>query len=90
MTANQKRVRQARCALKAYGHNRHPVRTDFYETEEAITDLIADLYHLAQSENIDVEAVARQALEHFKAELIADTNPDSLKRTPNRITSWQI
>jgi hypothetical protein len=57
MTANQKRVRQARCALKAYGHNRHLVRTDFYETEEAITDLIADLYQLAQSENIDVEAM---------------------------------
>jgi hypothetical protein len=41
-------------------------------TEETITDLIADLYHYAQSENVDVEAVARQAMAHFKAELVAD------------------
>jgi len=77
MNANQKRARQARCALKAYGRNRQVtrVRTEssfLAYTEEAITDLVADLYHLAQSENVDVEVIARQAMAHFKAELIAD------------------
>jgi len=76
MTANEKRARQARCALKAYGRNRQVTRKDCVEpaayTEEAITDLITDLYHLAQSEDIDVEVIARQALANFKAELVAD------------------
>jgi hypothetical protein len=61
--------------LKAYGRNRQVtrVRTEsFAYTEETITDLVADLYHLAQAENVDVEVIARQALAHFKAELIAD------------------
>jgi hypothetical protein len=76
MTPNQKRARQARCALRAYGRNRQVTRKDSVEpaayTEETITDLIADLYHYAQSENVDVEAVARQAMAHFKAEQVAD------------------
>jgi hypothetical protein len=75
MTANQKRARQARCALKAYGRNRQVTRKDCEPAayiEEAITDLIADLYHLAQSEDVDVEVIARQALARFKAELVAD------------------
>jgi hypothetical protein len=81
--ANQKRARQARCALKAYGRNRQELRRELSPdkeawTEEAITDLVADLYHLAQAENIEVEVIARQAMAHFKAELIADTSADDL------------
>ena len=77
MTPNQKRVRQARCALKAYGRNRQVTRSDPpIGTEETITDLVADLYHLAQSEDVDVEVVASQALAHFTAELIADAIPN--------------
>ena len=40
--------------------------------------MVADLYHLAQSEDVDVEVIARQALANFKAELIADTSADDL------------
>jgi len=68
MTANQKRIRNARAALRAYIGFR--CYSDLDETD--LTDLVTDLYHLAQAENVDVEFVARNALEHFKAELIAD------------------
>jgi hypothetical protein len=71
-TANQKRIRNAKAALRAYGGLRR--YSDIAETD--ITDLVTDLYHLAQSENVDVEVIARQALTHFKAELVADTEQE--------------
>jgi hypothetical protein len=68
MTASQKRIRNAKAALRSYvGFRRY---SDADETD--LTDLVTDLYHLAQAENVDVEFVARQAMAHFKAELVAD------------------
>jgi hypothetical protein len=70
--ANQKRIRQGAAGLRAYRRNRKETRSQTYHTETDIIDMVADLYHYAQSENVDVEAVARQAMAHFKAEQVAD------------------
>ena len=66
--ANRKRIRNAKAALRAYIRARD--YSDINETD--LQDLITDLYHLAQSEDVDVEVIARQALANFKAELVAD------------------
>jgi DNA-binding ferritin-like protein (Dps family) len=91
--ANQKRIRQGAAGLRAWEHirarhpsyrrNRKETRSQTYHTETDIIDMVADLYHYAQSENVDVEAVARQAMAHFKAELIADTS-DEVKSLSDR------
>jgi hypothetical protein len=77
--ANRKRIRNAKAARRAYIRARD--YSDINETD--LQDLITDLYHLAQSEEIDVEIIARQALAHFKAELIADTS-DEVKSLSDR------
>jgi hypothetical protein len=65
---NRKRIRNAKAARRAYIRAR-----DYSDTNETdLQDLITDLYHLAQSEDVDVEVIARQALANFKAEMVTD------------------
>ena len=66
--ANRKRIRNAKAAQRAYIRARD--YSDINETD--LQDLITDLYHLAQSEDVDVEVIARQALANFKAEMVTD------------------
>jgi DNA-binding ferritin-like protein (Dps family) len=70
---NRKRIRNAKAALRSYIRARR--YSDIAETD--LTDLITDLYHLAQSEDVDVEVIASEALAHFKAELISDTSDEA-------------
>ena len=65
---NRKRIRNAKAALRSY------IRARRYSdvAESDLTDLITDVYHLAQSEDVDVEVIARQALAHFQGGAVAD------------------
>jgi hypothetical protein len=85
---NRKRVRNAKAVLRAYIRARD--YSDINETD--LQDLITDLYHLAQSEDVDVEVIARQALANFKAELIADTSADDLsdRTIPNAFRRHEL
>src|SRR6267142_4038073 len=69
MTPNEKRINQASFILAEYVATRPTIAGLGTNPEEDITDLIADLYHLAQAENIDAERVAQLAMIHFKGEL---------------------
>ena len=86
--ANRKRIRNAKAARRAYIRARD--YSDINETD--LQDLITDLYHLAQSEDVDVEVIARQALANFKAELIADTSADDLsdRTIPNAFRRHEL
>ena len=61
---NTERADAALIALDRYdGGGRHPVEKE--EIGEAMTDLIADLKHLAHREGIDFNAVLRMAGQHY-------------------------
>ena len=65
---NEDRIRDAALALHTYkdalGHE-----YDDEETEESsITDLMADLLHLADAEGLDHESIHRMSELHFRAE----------------------
>jgi hypothetical protein len=60
-TTEQNRA-AARAALAAYPY---ASRADI---EASITDLIADLLHLAEAENLDAEVILDRAYGHFKCE----------------------
>ena len=42
------------------------------DLECAVCDLIADLMHFARRQGLDVEAVTRNAQEHFECEVLED------------------
>ena len=63
------RIESAREALLNFGE-RDGDLLDCYEAD--ITDLIADLLHLAEAEGVDPESVLRMAKMHWEAERVAE------------------
>ena len=62
---NAERAKRAATTLDAY---KRAYAARDYDTQEAITDLIADLLHLARSKNIEPERVLAMAQYHFETE----------------------
>ena len=66
MTSNEERAQVAQAALEARGLPGGEYGPD--EITEAVTDLIADLLHLADTSGADARRVFLRAWEHFTAE----------------------
>ncbi len=61
---NADRAEHAECALEAF----NSARDDSDDYEADITDLIADLGHLCDKQDVDFESVLRMAKENWEAE----------------------
>lgn len=70
------RIESAREALLNFGE-RDGDLLDCYEAD--ITDLIADLLHLAEAEGVDPESVLRMAKMHWEGERVDDYQKACLK-----------
>lgn len=71
MSSMQKRLNRARCARMGYrqanGHHGPPSRHRD-DLQDELTDLVADVLHLAHHEGFDTARLLRCAEDHFSAE----------------------
>ena len=62
---NRERAKRAAQTLETY---KRVYAAPGYDTQEALTDLIADLLHLARAKKLDPEKVLAMAQYHFESE----------------------
>lgn len=67
METTDKRLYHARVALKAF--KREVTGDNHYDTQESMGDLICNLFHLADSMEIDRNLILVRAHSHYYAEL---------------------
>ena len=72
-------IQSARQALNAY-RAPNPSHRAPTSTEDDITDLLADLFHLCDTNGIDVDTVIERATEHYREEKeqVGNTTPHPL------------
>jgi len=79
---NQDRAEWAAAALR---HFQCTTGTDY---DDALTDLLGDLMHFADRENLDFEAALAMARAHYEAEKAEAAAPNLLSAAEKVIAAW--
>lgn len=77
---NLQRINRAEMALHAHGSLIYPTREEAeIINDERVIDLLSDLFHLCQLENVDINAVVRMAKDHYEEESGKNLKEDNMR-----------